>query len=340
MMKSMRTQKRSVNEGGLPPGYYTLGDGHVHKVPTTGYSKWYKRGDMKYRYNNAKQCIEVWYGDEHCYDRGLNFMDWVENPDYWIDTMSSEDSELAYEYAQEFADFFESKVNEAEDASDSFVIAYREGGKDKYSSVKANSATDALRIFNQIVDKSNRNVSNAHIAVEDMELSEEVNGLPPMQSYKVIRTFDGEDVELAKVQARNDDEARANMVVALLDNGYYEGEITPEIENGSIKVVKETITESDIDGKKYFLYTFRYPDSDEDGRIFNRTGYCLVRAESSEDSKEVYDDQAWDYLADKLSADGCLYGSRIKKVYNSYDEFEADMPGWLLTVFDSTGIVN
>lgn len=341
-MLSMRTQKRKqISEGGLPPGYYTLGDGHVHKVPTSGYSKWYKRGDMKYRYNNAKQCIEVWYEGEHCYDRGLNFMDWVENPDYWIDTMRSEDSELASMYADEFADYMESnKVNEA-DEQDSFVIAYREGGQDKYSSVKANSSTDALRIFNQIIDKSGRNVSNAHIAVEDMDLSEEINGLPPMQKYKVIRTFDGEDIELAKVEARNEEEAKANMMVALMDAGYYEGEVSPEIEKGIIRVVRESsLKEAEDDGKKYFLYTFSYPTYDEDDRIFNKRGYCLVKAESTEDSKQVYEDQAWEYLAERLSADGTLYNSHIKKVYNSYSEFEGDMPGWLLTVFDSTGIVD
>lgn len=79
---------------GLPKGYYTLGDGHIHKIPTTGYSKWYKRGSRKFRYDNANKELVVYMNGEDGLEEmdriGLSFTNWIENPDYWIDNYNDD----------------------------------------------------------------------------------------------------------------------------------------------------------------------------------------------------------------------------------------------------------
>lgn len=90
----------------LPKGYYTLGDGHIHKIPTKGWSKWYVRGTRKFRYDNENKDLVLYlpaYDDEgnripgkyEEADRiGLSFYNWVENPDYWVDQYNSDIDEM------------------------------------------------------------------------------------------------------------------------------------------------------------------------------------------------------------------------------------------------------
>lgn len=259
--ESIRTKfskKKKISEASLPPGYYTLGDGHVHKIPTTGYSKWYKRGDYKFRYNNATKEIEAYYIESMIDSMGLSFLNWVENPDYWVDYYLKEIEDTA-EYENMYGESTELREDQ------SYVIAYREGGQDKYSSVQAQSSSDALKIFNAAIDKAGRNVSNAHIAVEDVELNED---LPPMRTYNVVRVVDGEPTILTTLEARNDAEAKANLIIALLDAGYYEDEVEPEIANGVITAqLKESAQEDfylgDDDG--YYVVAEYTPGDAETG---------------------------------------------------------------------------
>ena len=259
--ESIRTKfskKKKISEASLPPGYYTLGDGHVHKIPTTGYSKWYKRGDYKFRYNNATKEIEAYYIENMIDSMGLSFLNWVENPDYWVDYYLKEIEDTA-EYENMYGESTELREDQ------SYVIAYREGGQDKYSSVQAQSSSDALKIFNAAIDKAGRNVSNAHIAVEDVELNED---LPPMRTYNVVRVVDGEPTILTTLEARNDAEAKANLIIALLDAGYYEDEVEPEIANGVITAqLKESAQEDfylgDDDG--YYVVAEYTPGDAETG---------------------------------------------------------------------------
>lgn len=313
---------------GLPAGYYTLGDGHIHKVPTTGYSKWYKRDDYKFRYDNAEQQLEVYYNGEKIDTRGLNFMDWIENPDYWVDDY--------LEYIKDFAQYelgdvvFESDQLNEEDQS--FVIAYREGGQDKYSSVQASSSADALRIFNSLIDKAGRHVNNAHIAVEDVELDEDNDtGLPPLRSWSVVREFDGEEIELAKLKARNEDEAKASMLIALLDAGYYENEIEPEISNGTIKVKPTEDINEGTTPEKVFKVEYHYNYEDEiDEFPYARSAIFisskLVRASSSEEALEKMESQKGQIANQTPGINGYPYNFEIVGVWDSLEDYKRQYP--------------
>lgn len=238
--EAIKRKFSKVNEESLPPGYYTLGDGKVRKIPTEGFSKWYKRGDYSFRYNYATKNLECYYIDksEKIDELGLSFTNWIDNPDYWVDNYLNQIEDEAkslgyYEESKKLKESIKKVFSKRVDEAEAFVIAYREGGQDKFSSVTANSSSEALQIFNAAVDKAGRNVNNVHIAVEDVDITE---SLPPIRDYKVVRMIDDEPTKLATVRARNKEEAKANMLLALLDAGYYEDEVTPEIEDGTITV--------------------------------------------------------------------------------------------------------
>lgn len=314
---------KRIYEGGLPKGYYTLGDGHIHKVPTTGYSKWYKRGDYKFRFNNATQQIEAYYMDEIFDSMGLSFMNWIENPDYWVDYYMKELEDTA-----EYENIYGESTELREDQS--YVIAYREGGQDKYSSVQAQSSSDALRIFNALIDKSGRHVNNAHIAIEDVDLSEET-GLPPLQTWKVIRKFDDDEVELATLKARNKDEANATMLMALLDAGYYEGEVSPEISNGSIYVVKECNDLNEDAGKKLFKVEYHYHYEDEiDEYPYARSAtyidWRLVLADSSEDAVDKVMSHITEIANETPGMVGDPYEFAVVNVWDSLESYKQAYP--------------
>lgn len=316
--------------GGLPPGYYTLGDGHIHKVPTQGYSKWYHRDEWKFRYNYESNRLECYYDNDKVDSIGLGFYNWIENPDYWVDDYLSElhDEAASFDLESEFGINPPSK-DESVNESQTFMIAYREGGVDKYSSVTANDSSEALRIFNASVDKAGRHVNNAHVAVEDVDITEDSSGLPPMRIYNIVRRFDDEDIELATVEARNEKEAKANAIIALLDNGYYEDEVSGELEDGTIRVeLKEDVITEDAN-KSLYEISFNYLYVEESNEppyvrsaIFRRD--VLVEADSSEKALEIFNNH-YDEMSE-YSEDGQISNVQISNVYPSLEEYKKEYP--------------
>lgn len=61
-----------------------------------------------------------------------------------------------------------------EDTDTTFTIQYREDGKVKYSTVTANSGSDALNKFRQIARSQGRNVSAVSLAIQDLEIDEAI----------------------------------------------------------------------------------------------------------------------------------------------------------------------
>jgi len=371
--EAIKRKFSKVNEESLPPGYYTLGDGKVRKIPTEGFSKWYKRGDYSFRYNYATKSLECYYIDRSSKidELGLSFTNWIDNPDYWVDNYLNQIEEEAkslgyYEESKKLKEsikkVFSKRVDETQyyfpngskatnedviDAlaymygvsvskvkntigtydrdsiikaiayystkgynpkkkqelyksniedikslmgikesssireSESYVIAYREGGQDKFSSVTANSSSEALQIFNAAVDKAGRNVNNVHIAVEDVDITE---SLPPIRDYKVVRTIDNEPTELTTVRARNEEEAKANMLLALLDAGYYEDEVTPEIEDGTITVQLDECDDLKEEDECKTAYVVSECIYNEDGSTETKPLFS-IRADSPEEAQ-------------------------------------------------------
>lgn len=72
----------------------------------------------------------------------------------------------------EAKEILESILNEA--AETTFTIQYREDGKVKYSTVTANSGSDALNKFRQITRSQGRNVSAVSLAIQDLEIDEAI----------------------------------------------------------------------------------------------------------------------------------------------------------------------
>lgn len=70
----------------------------------------------------------------------------------------------------EAKEILESILKEATDTT--FTIQYREDGKVKYSTVTANSGSDALNKFRQITRSQGRNVSAVSLAIQDIEIDE------------------------------------------------------------------------------------------------------------------------------------------------------------------------
>ncbi len=65
-------------------------------------------------------------------------------------------------------------VTEDASTNHSFTIQYREDGKVKYSTVTANSGSDALNKFRQITRSQGRNVSAVSLAIQDLEIDEAI----------------------------------------------------------------------------------------------------------------------------------------------------------------------
>lgn len=63
-------------------------------------------------------------------------------------------------------------VTEDASTNHSFTIQYREDGKVKYSTVTANSGSDALNKFRQITRSQGRNVSAVSLAIQDLDIDE------------------------------------------------------------------------------------------------------------------------------------------------------------------------
>lgn len=72
----------------------------------------------------------------------------------------------------EAKEILESILKEATDTT--FTIQYREDGKVKYSTVTANSGSDALNKFRQITRSQGRNVSAVSLAIQDLEIDEAI----------------------------------------------------------------------------------------------------------------------------------------------------------------------
>lgn len=72
----------------------------------------------------------------------------------------------------EAKEILESILKEATDTT--FTIQYREDGKVKYSTVTANSGSDALNKFSQITRSQGRNVSAVSLAIQDLEIDEAI----------------------------------------------------------------------------------------------------------------------------------------------------------------------
>lgn len=72
----------------------------------------------------------------------------------------------------EAKEILESILKEATDTT--FTIQYREDGKVKYSTVTANSGSDALNKFRQITRSQGRNVSAVSLAIQDLEIEEAI----------------------------------------------------------------------------------------------------------------------------------------------------------------------
>lgn len=70
----------------------------------------------------------------------------------------------------EAKEILESILKEATDTT--FTIQYREDGKVKYSTVTANSGSEALNKFRQITRSQGRNVSAVSLAIQDIEIDE------------------------------------------------------------------------------------------------------------------------------------------------------------------------
>ncbi len=70
----------------------------------------------------------------------------------------------------EAKEILESILKEATDTT--FTIQYREDGKVKYSTVTANSGSEALNKFRQITRSQGRNVSAVSLAIQDLEIDE------------------------------------------------------------------------------------------------------------------------------------------------------------------------
>ena len=72
----------------------------------------------------------------------------------------------------EAKEILESILKEATDTT--FTIQYREDGKVKYSTVTANSGSEALNKFRQITRSQGRNVSAVSLAIQDLEIDEAI----------------------------------------------------------------------------------------------------------------------------------------------------------------------
>ena len=72
----------------------------------------------------------------------------------------------------EAKEILESILKEATDTT--FTIQYREDGRVKYSTVTANSGSDALNKFRQITRSQGRNVSAVSLAIQDLEIDEAI----------------------------------------------------------------------------------------------------------------------------------------------------------------------
>lgn len=72
----------------------------------------------------------------------------------------------------EAKEILESILEEATDTT--FTIQYREDGKVKYSTVTANSGSEALNKFRQITRSQGRNVSAVSLAIQDLEIDEAI----------------------------------------------------------------------------------------------------------------------------------------------------------------------
>ena len=72
----------------------------------------------------------------------------------------------------EAKEILESILKEATDTT--FTIQYREDGKVKYSTVTANSGSEALNKFRQITRSQWRNVSAVSLAIQDLEIDEAI----------------------------------------------------------------------------------------------------------------------------------------------------------------------
>lgn len=72
----------------------------------------------------------------------------------------------------EAKEILESILKEATDTT--FTIQYREDGKVKYSTVTANSGSEALNKFRQITRSQRRNVSAVSLAIQDLEIDEAI----------------------------------------------------------------------------------------------------------------------------------------------------------------------
>lgn len=72
----------------------------------------------------------------------------------------------------EAKEILESILKEATDTT--FTVQYREDGKVKYSTVTANSGSDALNKFRQIARSQGRNVSAVSLAIQDLEIDEAI----------------------------------------------------------------------------------------------------------------------------------------------------------------------